>query len=79
MEHAQKSTSISTIPPIPPSLTLKLIDNESWFPGKTGHMVTQSLTLQVVRPLFQIASSRFGSLSVIAAAMRLDMQMPLIQ
>ncbi len=36
VERAQKSTSISTILPIPPSLTLKLIDNESWFPGKNG-------------------------------------------
>ncbi len=33
-------------------------------PGKNGMPVTQSLSLQVLRPLFQIASLRFGSLSV---------------
>ncbi len=59
VERAWESTSISAIPPI-----LPLIDNELWLPGKTGHLVTQSLTLRVLRPLFQIASSRFGSLSI---------------
>ncbi len=29
-----------------------------------GRLVTLSLTLRMLRPLFQIASSRFGSLSV---------------
>ncbi len=48
-----------------PSFTnFKLIDNELWLPGKTGRLVTQSLTLQMLKPLFQIVSSRFGSLSV---------------
>ncbi len=42
----------------------KLIDNELWLPGKMGCLVTQSLTLGVLRSLFQIASSCFGSLSV---------------
>jgi len=41
-----------------------IIDNKLWLPGKTGCLVTQSLTLRVLRPLFQIASLRFGSLSV---------------
>ncbi len=53
---ARESTSISKIRP--------LIDNELCLPGKTGRMVTQSPTLQVLRPMFQIASSCFGSLSV---------------
>ncbi len=57
----RESTSISAITPIPPSLT-KLIDNELWLPGKTRRLVT--LSLQVLRPLFQIASSHFSSLSV---------------
>ncbi len=35
-----------------------------WLPGETGRLVTQSLTLRVLRPLFQIASSCFGGLSV---------------
>ncbi len=56
---ARESTSISTIPPIPP-----LFNNELWLPGKMGHLVTQSLTLWVLRPLFQIASLRFGCVSV---------------
>ncbi len=56
---ARESTSISAIPPIP-----ALINNELWLPGKTGHLVTQSLTLWVLRPLFQIASLRFGCVSV---------------
>ncbi len=48
----------------PAFTNFKLIDNELWLLGKTGRLVTQSLTLRVLRPLFQIASSRFGSLSV---------------
>ncbi len=59
VESAWESTCINAIPPVPP-----LIDNELWQPGKTGHLVTQSLTFRVLRPLFQIASLRFGSLSV---------------
>ncbi len=61
---ARESTSISAIPPILASLTLSLIDNKLWLLGKMGRLVTQSLTLRVMRPLFQIASSCFGSLSV---------------
>ncbi len=56
MECARESTSISAIP--------SLIDNELWLPGKPGCLVTQSLTLRVLRPLVQIDSSCFGSLSV---------------
>ncbi len=48
----------------PAFTNFKLIDKELWLPGKTGRLVTQSLTLRVLRLLFQIASSRFGSLSV---------------
>ncbi len=62
-ERERESTSISAIPPITPSIT-KLIDNELWLPGKTRRLITQFLTLQVLRPLFQITSSCFGSLSV---------------
>ncbi len=47
-----------------PFTNFKLIDNELWLPGKTGRLVTLSLTLQVLRTLFQITSSCFGSLSV---------------
>ncbi len=57
----------------------KLIDNELWLPGKTGRLVTQSLTLRVLRPLFQIASSRIAYPSTAAAILRLDIQTPLIQ
>ncbi len=57
---------------IPPSIT-KLIDNELWLPGKTGRLVTQSLTLRVLRPLFQIASSRIAYPSTAAAILRLGM------
>ncbi len=71
----RESTSISAIPPIPPSIT-KLIDNELWLPGKTGRLVTQSLTLQVLRPFFQIASSRIAYPSTAAAILRLDIQTP---
>ncbi len=46
------------------STNFKLIDNELWLPGETGRLVTESLTLQVLRPLFQIASSCFGSLYI---------------
>ena len=48
----------------PAFTNFKLIDNELWLPGKTGRLVTLSLPLRVLRPLFQIASSRFCSLSI---------------
>ncbi len=48
----------------PAFINFKLFDNELWLPGKTGRLVTLSLTLRVLRPLFQIASLRFGNLSV---------------
>ncbi len=62
----------------------KLIHNELWLQGKMGRLVTQSLTFGVLRPLFQIASSRFGSLSVhcggLTESLRLDTTpWPLIQ
>ncbi len=57
----------------------KLIDNELWLTGKMGHLVTLSLTLQVLRPLFPIASSRKAYPSTAAAILKLDIQTPLIQ
>ncbi len=59
----------------PAFTNFKLIDKELWLPGKTGRLVTQSLTLRVLRLLFQIASSRLVAfLSAAAAILRLDMQ-----
>ncbi len=58
-EHFYQSDSA-----YPAFTNFKLIDNELWLPGKTGRLVTLSLTLRVLRPLFQITSSCFGSLSV---------------
>ncbi len=47
--------------------------------GKMGSLVTQSLTLRVLRPLFQIASSRLVAYpSTAAAILRLDMQMQIL-
>ncbi len=63
----------------PTFTNIKLIDNELWLPGKTGRLVTQSLTLRVLRPFFQIASSRIAYPSTAAAILRLDIQTPLIQ
>ncbi len=60
----------------PAFTNFKLIDDELWLLWKMGRLVTQSLTLRVLRPLFQIASSCFGSMfsSSAAAKLRLDMQ-----
>ncbi len=47
---------------------------------KMGHLVTLSLTLQVLRPLFQIAYSRlyldYIVLCIILVILRLDIRMP---
>ncbi len=58
----------------PAFTNFKLINSELWLPGKTGHLVTRSLTLRVLRPLFQIASSGFQSTA--AAILWLDANAP---